>query len=224
MHEPRSSLLRLLGDTSDVLQNFDKIRDKKTHEFMPGLNNFIGNSINSLAKGGSELVDAIGDLIKKDLEGSSTVINSIGDAGGEIIKETGHSVSNILMSISGPISFGLCLLIIIFLTVQFLPKFKRKLRKPKQSHKSVQYNADSEEIEEVSLPFNACQNINGNMEPLLQSITVPERESVSSTITSITPNSEKQTFSNAISSAEDINGPSHIYQIPNKKTDNVHED
>ena len=191
---------------------------------MPGLNNFIGGTINSLTKGGSDLVEAVGKIIKSDLEGSSTVIDSIGNAGGEFIRETGHSVSNILMSISGPISFGLSLLIIIFLIVQFLPKFKKKLRNSRQHNQAVIYKVDSKEIEEVSLPFNACQNINGNMEPLLQPITVPERESVLSTVTPITPSSKKQSFSDVASSAVDINGPSHVYQIPNKKTDDVHED
>ena len=122
-------------------------------------------------------MEAVGKLIKCDIEGSSTVIDSIGNARGELIRETGDSVCNILMSISGPISFGLSLLIIIFLIVQFLPKFKKKLRNSRQHNQAVIYKVDSKEIEEVSLPFNACQNINGNMEPLLQPIPVPERES-----------------------------------------------
>ena len=48
--------------------------------------------VNALARGGSELVEAIGDFVKKDLEGPSTVIDSIGGAGGEIIRDAGDSL------------------------------------------------------------------------------------------------------------------------------------
>ena len=167
MHEPRASLLRLLGDTSDVLQTLDNIRDVRSNGFLHGLSNFIGTTVNALARGGSELVEAIGDSVKKDLEGSSTVIDSIGGAGGEIRRDTGDSLSKILMTISGPFLFGLCAFIIIYLSIQAFPNCKRYFAKRRKNMKAVEYQIDTEGISDISQPYNACQNINGEMCPFV---------------------------------------------------------
>ena len=71
------------------------------------------------------------------------------------------------MTISGPVSLGLCGFIIIYLSIQAFPNCKRYFAKRRKNMKAVEYQIDTEGVSDISQPYNACQNINRKMCPFV---------------------------------------------------------
>ena len=67
------------------------------------------------------------------------------------------------MTLAGPIPFGLCAFIIIYLVTQFVISYRKRQRNNRKNIYDINYEDDENGASEISQPFNACQNINGEM-------------------------------------------------------------
>lgn len=172
----RLSLLEILDDNIDILNTFNDIREPHSGSFLEGFSAFIGETIGSLAKGGSSIITSIGNAINNDLEGTSSIITSTGNAAGTVIKTTGSSIHEIL-SFTGPASLAISIILIFYLFLQF--NKKRQKTKKKLQNKNVldvchchlpsatclpDFNSHCQhgEITNISNPLEAIQNFNSN--------------------------------------------------------------
>ena len=94
----RSSLLDLVSANHVSLQEIYQISDTGHGSFLNGLGKLFGITINSLAKGGTEIITAVGHGLKQGFQvlGSFThdAVTAAGNATGTVLESTGHAIKD----------------------------------------------------------------------------------------------------------------------------------
>lgn len=142
---PRVTLLQTLADNRDVLEEFGNIRDKE-ESFLPGLVQFINDTVMTLTTGGSALITAVGNAIKTDLEGSAEVIHATGSASKDIISSTAKAVHT-LLNITGPLALGVTLILAAYIFFKFI--YPQTQCKPQTKHNPPSTNAEEQNDIEI---------------------------------------------------------------------------
>ena len=94
----RSSLLDLVSANHVSLQEIYQISGTGHGSFLNGLGKLLGVTINSLAKGGTKIITAVGHGLKQGFEGLGSfthdAITAAGNATGTVLESTGHAIKD----------------------------------------------------------------------------------------------------------------------------------
>ena len=112
----RLSMLSMLGRSKDVLDQLHTFNTAGHGSILAGIGSLLGQTIHSLASGGSQIIKALGAGIRDTFHGvgdlDEAVVGSISNATATVITAGTSGISKVLSAIGGPSGIILYILVI----------------------------------------------------------------------------------------------------------------